>query len=420
MATKRQGLTDPQARKAEPRDRAYNLYDSGGLYLTVSPTGAKWWRLKYRHAGREKRIGLGAYPKVTLAAARIERDRARIKLRQGDDPGLVKRVENARKKVAAANTFEAIAREWLEVKKSGWVLSQQLKERRRLELHAFPWIGSAPIAELRAADIRPLLDRLLKRGTVDMAHRLREQLSAIFRYAGRDDRVTRDPAGSLAGVLPQHTKRNYASLTKPDDVAGLLRAIDSFSGQFPTACASKLAPMLFVRPGELRAAQWIEFDLDDSEWRIPATRRKLRRRLKEDPKTPPHIVPLASQAVAILKELQLFSGKSDFLFPGARDRRVPLSDATFNAALARIGYDGTTMTAHGFRHMASTLLHELGYDPEIIEAQLSHKVGGIRGVYNKAEYLKKRKEMMQAWADYLDGLRNGDNVTSIKRPKRRA
>jgi integrase len=283
--------------------------------------------------------------------------------------------------VAASNTFEAIAREWLGVKENGWVPSQQRKARRRLELHAFPWIGSSPIADLRAADVRPLLDRLVKRGTVDMAHRLREQLSAIFQYAGRDDRVSRDPAGSLAGVLPEHTKRNYASLTNPEDVAGLLRAIDSFTGQLLTACALKLAPLLFVRPGELRAAQWSEFDMNNAEWRIPATRRKLRKRFKEDPKTPPHIVPLASQAVAILKELHLFTGQSEFLFPGVRDRHVPLSDATLNAALARLGYDGATMTTHGFRHMASTLLHELGWAPDVIERQMSHKGQGIRAVY---------------------------------------
>lgn len=416
MAMKRAALTDPRVRQAKPQDKPFNLYDTGGLYLTVAPTGAKWWRLKYRYAGKEKRIGLGAYPEVSLADARDSRDTARVALRAGNDPGMVKRTEDARKKVATANTFEAIAREWLAVKKGGWVASQFEKERRRLELHAFPWIGKTPIADIAAADVRPLLDRLVKRGTLDMAHRLRQQISAVFQFAGRDDRVSRDPAGNLAGTLPEHTQRNYSTLTNPSDVAGLLRAIEGFKGQFPTACALRLAPLLFVRPGELRAAEWAEVDMDLAEWCIPAARRKLKKRLKEDPNMPPHVVPLPAQAVAIMRELHALTGSGRFLFPGARDAKRPMSNATINASLRRLGYDGETMTGHGFRHMASTLLNELGWNPDAIERQLSHKGQGIRAVYNKAEYMDERRRMMKAWADYLDALRNGAKIVPIRRP----
>lgn len=411
-------LTNARVRQAAPGDKPYNLYDTGGLYLTISPAGAKWWRLKYRFAGREKRIGLGAYPVVSLANARDARDKARLTIRAGNDPGMVKRAENARQKVAVANTFEAVAREWLAVKKNGWVASQYWKEQRRLEIHAFPWIGKTPISDLGTAEIRPLLDRLVKRGTLDMAHRLRQQISAVFRYAGRDDRVSRDPAGSLAGTLPEHTKRNYSTLTHPNDVAELLRAIEGFKGQFSTACALRLAPLLFVRPGELRAAEWAEVDLDTSEWRIPASRRKLKKKLKEDPNTPPHIVPLAAQAAATLRELQALTGEGKYLFPGARDVKRPMSNATINAALRRLGYDRETMTGHGFRHMASTMLNELGWNPDAIERQLSHKGQGMRAVYNKAEYLDERRRMMQAWADYLDTLKQGGNVVPIRKAAR--
>jgi len=411
----RAALTDARVRQAKAHEKPYNLYDSGGMYLTVSPAGAKWWRLKYRYVGKEKRIGLGVYPEVTLSEARARRDKARSELRAGNDPGMTKRADAARKKVASDNTFEAVAREWLAVKKNGWVESQQNKERRRLEIHAFPWIGKIPIAEITTAHIRPLLDRLVKRDTLDMAHRLRQQISSVFKFAGRDDRVTRDPAGSLAGTLPEHTQRNYSSLTKADDVGELLRAIDGFKGQFPTACALRIAPILFVRPGELRAAEWAEFDLKAAEWRIPAARRKLKKKLKEDPKMPPHIVPLPKQTVKVLKELHALTGTGKFLFPGVRDAKRPMSNATINAGLRRLGYDSETMTGHGFRHTASTLLNELGWNPDAIERQLSHKGQGVRAVYNQAEYLAERRKMLQSWADYLDGLRNGARVVPIRR-----
>jgi integrase len=227
----------------------------------------------------------------------------------------VRRTEEAEKRVAAAKTFEAIAGEWLTVKNAGWVSSQCAKEKRRLELHALPWIGKMTISEIRASDVRPLLDRLVKRGTLDMAHRLLQQISAIFRFAARDDRAGNDPAGALAGTLPEHTKRGYAALTNPADISGLLRAIDGFKGQLPTHCALRLAPLLFVRPGELRAAEWSEIGLDKAEWKIPAAKRKLRKRFKEDASAPAHIVPLPDQAVMILKEFHPLTGHRNYVFP---------------------------------------------------------------------------------------------------------
>jgi integrase len=411
MSHQRTPLTNARISQSKGRDKQYNLYDSGGLYLTVAPNGRKWWRLKYKHLGREKRMGLGPYPDVGLADARAARDAARREVHAGRDPGAVRRASLKRQKAASADTFEVVAREWLKIKSASWVSSQLEKETRRLELHAFSWIGKAPISALTTSEIRPLLDRLVRRGTLDMAHRLRSQISSIFEYAGRDGRASGDPARSLAGVLPEHTQKNYASVTRPEDVGQLVRAIEAFNGRFATGCALRLAPLLFVRPGELRGAEWNEFNLENAEWRIPAKRRKLRRKLKEDPLVPPHVVPLSMQAVAILRELHAVTGHGSLLFPGARDPKRAMSNVTVNAALRRLGYDTHTMTGHGFRHMASTLLHELGFHPDAIERQLSHKGQGIRAVYNKAEHLSERKKMMQEWADYLDRLKADGDLT---------
>lgn len=409
-------LTDIAARRAKAKDKPYKLAAGGGLYLEVTPTGSKYWRMKYRFAGREKRLAIGVYPEVTLKQAVIARDAARALLREGRDPSAVKQAAKHLIRVAAENSLEAVAREWLEVKAPGWTALQLDKERSRLENHAFPWVGKVPIAELGVADIKPLLSRLVKRGHTDQAHRLRQGLSRIFRFAIATERAERDPAGDLRDTLPVHNKRNFASILEPEQVGELLRAIDGYAGTFPTACALKLAPLWFVRPGELRAAQWSEFDLDSKEptWAIPAIRSKMRKADKENPRTPPHLVPLSGQAVAVLRELQQFTGTGHFLFPSVRDRRRPMSENTINAALRRLGYDKETMTGHGFRHLASTLLNEMGFHRDAIERQLAHKEPGVRGVYNKAKHMPERRQMMQAWADYLDSLRSGGNVVAIR------
>lgn len=409
-------LTDVAARNAQPKARPYKLSAGGGLYLEVAPNGAKYWRMKYRFAGREKRLAIGVYPEISLKRALVERDKARLALYENRDPSSEKQVIRLRTKTAADNSFENVAEEWLEVRASGWTTRQLVKERARLKNHAYPWIGKLPIADIGVVEIRPLLLRLVKRGCIEQAYRLREQLSRIFRFAVATERAERDPAADLRDTLPNRPSLNYAHITVPDEVGGLMRAIDGFSGTFIVVCALKLAPLVFVRPGELRAAEWTEFDLEgpNPTWAIPPVRLKLKKAEKEDPKTPPHLVPLSRQAVAILKELQPLTGKHRYLFPGIRDRRLPMSENTINASLRRLGYDKETMTGHGFRHMASTLLNEMGFNPDAIERQLGHKQPGVRGVYNKAQYLPERRKMMQVWADYLDGLRDG------KKPRRAA
>lgn len=416
-------LSDVAIRKLRASDKTQRIFDGAGLYLEVSPAGGKWWRLKYRFQGKEKRLSLGVYPATGLAQARIKRDEARKLLARDIDPAVQRKATRAAGKEAASNSFEVIAREWLAVRQPEWTERQFEKERDRLQNHAFPWIGKLPIREVGVAEIRSLLDRIVRRGHLEQAHRLRFQLSRVFKYAVAAEYTYRDPAADLSATLPARRKQNYPTITDPEKVGGLLRVIDSFDGTFVVACALKLAPMLFVRPGELRGAEWPEFELnhDDSpRWSIPPARRKLRKAQKEDPKTPPQIVPLPTQAVAILKELHLVTGSGRYLFPGVRSRKRPISDMTINAALRRLGYDRDTLTGHGFRHMASTLLNELGFKAEAIERQLSHKEPGVRGIYNKAEYLPERIKMMQAWADYLDALRQDDGkLTGIRRPIRR-
>jgi integrase len=407
-------LTDTAIRSAKPASKPRRLFDSGGMYLEIAPSGGKWWRFKYRFAGKEKRLSLGVYPDTSLALARAKRDEARALLAQGLDPGAERRAKQTAQEAvakAARNTFETVARQWLAVKAHEWTPKQHDKEEARLVNHAFPWIGKMSIAVIGVADIRPLLDRVSKRGHLEQARRLRFQLSRIFRFAVANEYADRDPAADLKAVLPSRRKQNFATITDPAKIGELLRALDGFGGTFPVACALKLAPMLFVRPGELRAAEWTEICLDHPDgpqWIIPPARRKLRRAEKENPSTLPHIVPLPEQAVAILRELHPLTGHRQHLFPGLRDPRQPISDNTLNAGLRRIGYDKTVLVAHGFRHMASTLLNELGFSPDAIEAQLSHKQPGVRAVYNKAVYLPERKKMMQSWADYLDGLRERD------------
>lgn len=403
-------LTVAEVTKAKPGTKPRRLFDGGGLYLEVMPTGAKYWRLKYRHGGKEKRLALGVFPKVTLKKARDGRDEAKDLLLEGRDPSLAAKAAKHRKAIAAGNTFRALAEDWLNVRASGWTALQHKKEKGRLERHAYPWVGDLPIGELGVTDVRPLLDRLVKAGHLEQAHRLREQLSRVFRHAVANEHATRDPAHDLTDSLPSRVYRRYATITDPKKVAELLRAIDGFGGTLPVRCALRLAPLLFCRPGELRGAQWMEIELDHvggPRWVIPPARRKLKKAAKEHPDAQPHIVPLSTQAVAILTELRPFTGRGALLFPGARDPRRPMSEVTVNAALRRLGYDKDSMTGHGFRHMASTLLNEMGQNRDAIERQLSHKEPGVAGVYNLAELLPERRKMMQTWADHLDHLRAG-------------
>lgn len=409
-------LTDVAARNAQARDKPYKLAAGGGLYLEVMPNGARYWRLKYRFAGREKRLAIGVYPEVRLREAMVERDKARLLLRAGKDPSAVKRAAKAHSLAAAGNTFQSVASEWLQVRQQGWTERQLVKERARLANHAWPWIGKEPISEIGIGHVKPLLSRIAARGHVDQAHRLQQQLSRIFRFAIATGRAERDPAADLRDTLPTHTQKNLPHITDPVKVGELLRAMDAFSGTFVVWSALQLAALCFVRPGELRAAEWSEVDLDTGTWSIGPERRKLKKAQKEDPHTPPHIVPLSTQAIKILVDLSAVTGGGKFVFPGARGPSRCISENTINAALRRMGYEKTSMTGHGFRHMASTMLNEHGtWSKDAIERQLSHKEPGISGVYNKAERLPERRMMMQSWADYLDVLRSGNAVPFNRR-----
>ena len=383
------------------------------------PSGAKYWRLKYRYAGKEKRIALGVFGDVSLSEARRRRDDEKARLRNGTDPAADRRTKKLAIHLTAANSFEAVARAWLETKRGEWVPEHFEKVRAWFEQHVFPWIGSASIEELDAPVVLAMLRRIVNRGTLNTAGRVRETVSAVFRYAIATGRAKQDPAADLRNALPKADVRNFAALTEPDDVAALLRAIDGFQGNSVTLAALRLSPLLFQRPGELRSAEWSEFDLDAAEWRIPAKRRKLRRAAKENPRTQPHVVPLSKQAVTILKELHPLTGHGQLVFPGVRDHRRPMSENTVNAGLRRLGYTTEQMTGHGFRHMASTRLNELGWNPDAIERQLAHRDRDeVRGTYNLAQYMAERRKMMQAWADYLDGLRSGASVIPIRTRKR--
>lgn len=408
-------LSDTAIRKAKPTDKTQRLYDGKGLYIEIAPSGGKWWRLKYRFAGREKRLSLGVYPDVSLALARERRDEARKLLAQGIDPGVQRKAERAAGEERAANSFEVIAREWLAVKEPEWTPKQFAKERDRLENHAFPRIGTLPVAGIGVAEIRPLLTHLVKQGHIEQAHRLRSQLSRVFRFAVATERAGRDPAADLRDTLPARNRKNYPTLTNPVQVGELIRAFDGFTGTFSVHCALRLAPLWFCRPGEIRMAEWSHFDLDGEHpvYTVPPANRKLKKAAKENPTTPPHIIPLSRQALEILKELRLLTGRGRYLFPNARDPKRHMSDGAINAALARLGYKGI-ITGHGFRHMARTLLGEMGWSHEALERQLSHTEQGVVGVYNKAQHLPERRRIMQAWADYLDGLRAGGTIVAFK------
>jgi integrase len=408
-------LTDTAIRKPKPTDKPQKLTDGAGLYLLLNPNGSRWWRFDYRFDGKRKTLSMGTYPDTGLADARERRDAARKLLAQGVDPGVQRKAVKAAGDERAANSFEVIAREWLAVKQPEWTRGQYGKERDRLENHAFPRIGAVPIANIGVAEIRPLLAHVVKQGHIEQAHRLRHQLSRVFRFAVATERASRDPAADLRDTLPARQPKNHPTITDPAQVGELMRAIEGFTGTFSVQCALKLAPLWFCRPGEIRMAEWVHFDLESENpsYTVPPVNRKLKKAAKENPQTPPHVVPLSRQALEILRELHPLTGHGRYLFPGARDPKRHMSDGAINAALARIGYKGI-ITGHGFRHMARTLLGEMGWSAEALERQLSHKEPGVAGVYNKAQHLPERRKVMQAWADYLDGLRSGGQVVPLR------
>ena len=402
-------LTDTAIRKAKPAVSPLKLSDGGGLYLLLKPDGGRYWRLNYRFGGKQKTLALGVYPTVTLADARQRREDARKLLANGTDPGEMRKEAKQAQAAAAqaeGDTFEAIAREWMARQDVAEVTAN--KSRWILESFLFPEIGSLTMAAITP---RVLLDALRKveaTGKLETAKRARVKAGQVFRYAVLEGKAESDPTPSLKGALKSPNQKHHAAVTDPVRIGELLRAIDGFTGQFVTLKALQLAPLVFVRPGELRQAGWAEFDLDDAMWRIPAERMKMKAT---------HLVPLSTQAVAILRELQPLTGGDHFVFPGLRTASRPMSENTINAALRRLGYTGEEMTGHGFRSMAATRLNEMGWKPDAIERQLAHaETNKVREAYtHAAQYLEERKDMMQAWADYLDGLRSGAKVVPIKR-----
>jgi len=395
-------LSDIKIKNAKPREKAYKLADEKGLLLFVTPKGAKCWRLKYRFNGKEKVLALGLYGDTTLADARNKRDEARRLLANGIDPGLAKQEKKQASRTAAENSFEIIAREWFAKFSPQWTPKHANRIMRQFEKEIFPWMGNYAIPNITPPQILSVLRRIENRGAIETAHRAQQTCSQVFRYAVATGRAERDVSADLRGALPPARKKHHASLVDPDAVGGLLRAINEYHGSFVTKCALRLASLLFVRPGELRHAEWNEFSFEATEWRIPAEKMKMRVK---------HIVPLSTQAIAILRELQPLTGNGKYVFPSERTLRRPMSENTINAGLRRLGFTKEEMTGHGFRSMASTLLNEQGWNRDAIERQLAHaERNNIRAAYNYAEYLPERKKMMQHWADYLDDLKTNNLI----------
>ena len=398
-------LTDTKLRTIKATEKPQKLFDGGGLFLLVTPTGGKLWRLKYRFGGTEKLLTLGTYPQTSLAEARQKRDQASAVIANGGDPGDTKKAQKAAGSLET-ETFEIVAREWYAKFSPSWAASHANKIIRRLELYVFPWLGARPIKSITAPDLLTALRRIEAKGTLETAHRTQQNCSQVFRYAVATGRAERDPSGDLRGAIPPASGKHMATITDPKDIAALLRSIDDYRGSIVTRCALQLAPLVFVRPGELRQAEWSEFNLETAEWRIPAEKMKA---------GVLHIVPLSRQALAVLAEIHPLTGDGQYVFPSPRTNSRPMSDNAVLSALRRMGYAKDEMSGHGFRSMASTLLNEQGWNRDAIERQLAHaERNSVRAAYNYAEFMPERKKMMQAWADYLEALKVGAKIVPIR------
>lgn len=397
-------LTDTAIHKTKPKEKTYKLYDERGLYLEVSPSGGKWWRLKYRFNGKEKRLSLGVYSDVSLKDARDRRDDARKLIANGIDPSENRKAQ----KIAngGGNCFEVVAREWYAKRSPNWSADHGGRIIRRLERDVFPWIGDKSISNVTAPILLAVIQRIEKRGALETAHRALGNCGQVFRYAVATGRAERDPSGDLRGALSPAKGEHFAAVTEPKQVAEILRAIDGYEGSLIVGCALRLAPLVFVRPGELRKAEWVDIDFEKSDWRYIVTKTSTQ-----------HIVPLSRQAVEILEEIQPLTGNGRYVFPGARSKDRPMSDNAILAAMRRMGIGKEEMSGHGFRAMARTILDEvLGVRPDFIEHQLAHAVRDPNGrAYNRTAHLPERKKMMQQWANYLDKLKAGAEVIPLRR-----
>ena len=390
-------LTDIQIKNLKYSGKPMKIADGGGLYLYLSASGKKLWRLGYYFERKAKVLSFGEYPVVTLQKAREKRMEAKQLLADGIDPAAVKKAAKEEQVSEVKDMFRSIALEWFEARTTDFTEKHRGTVMYRLEKYIFPVIGKEHIARMEPQDILKVVLPIEKKGQNETARRLLQIIGQIYRYAVITSRAKRNPVTDLHGAIRPRSVTHRAAITEPKKVAQLLRNIDGYEGYFPIVCALKLGPLVFVRPTELRAAEWSEFDFETNEWRIPATRMKMKQM---------HIVPLSRQAVKILKELQEFSGSGKLLFPSIRTAARPLSDATVLNAIRRMGYTKDEMSTHGFRSLASTLLNELGYNRDWIERQLAHcERNDVRAAYNYAEYLPQRTKMMQDWADYLDKLK---------------
>lgn len=398
-------LTDTAIRTAKPGEKPRRMFDGGGLYLEVAPSGGKWWRFRYAFGGKSKLLSLGTYPDVPLAAARERRAEARRLLAEGIDPSQHRKATKARRAERAANSFEMVAREWYAKKMPTWAPSHQTKVLRRLERDVFPWLGARPVADVTAPELLAVLRRIEGRGTVETAHRALQDAGQIFRYAIATGRAERDPSGDLRGALAPKQGGHFTAVTDAKAIGPMLRKLSGHTGTFVVQSALRLAPLVFVRPGELRTAQWADIDLDAAEWRYTASKTSTA-----------HIVPLSTQAVEILTALQPLTGRGRYVFPGARDREKPMSEAAVRAAMQRLGVPKEIMSVHGWRATARTILDEvLGVRPDLIEHQLAHAVRDPNGrAYNRTAHLPQRREMMQLWADWLDKQRQGAEVVIFR------
>lgn len=391
-------LTATEVKNSAPGDKVHKLTDGAGLYLQVHPNGSRYWRYDYRYAGKRKTLALGVYPEVSLKQARDKHQTARDKLSQGIDPGEERKVEKHTRYLTVSESFEAVAREWFNTKMCNLSKSHQERTIRSLEKNLFPLLGNRPIQSITPPELLATLRRIEARGAVETAHRAKQIAGQVFRYAIATGRAERDPSPDLKGALQNPKKKHLAAITDPKGVGQLLAAIDGFEGTPVVKAALKLSPLLFQRPGEIRAMEWREISWEAKRWEIPAEKMKMRL---------PHIVPLSQQALTILKELHPLTGRGTYVFPSARGASRCLSENGVRSALRTLGYDNDTMTPHGFRAMARTLLdEELNYRPDWIEHQLAHAVRDPNGrAYNRTSHMEERTKMMQAWADYLDTLK---------------
>lgn len=384
-------LTDVKVRTAKPLDKPYKLADGGGLYLLVNTNGSRYWRLKYRILGREKLLSIGVYPDVSLALARQKRDEARRSLAAGDDPGAIKKAEKKAKKIAIANTFEAIAREWHKAKADRWSLRYREEILSTFEKDIFPFLGMKPISAIKPLELLETLKRMEKRGALEKMRKVRQRCGEVFRYAIITGRAEYNPAPDLASALPVHKKQHLPFLNALE-LPAFLKDLAGYTGSVITKTATYLIMYTGVRTQELRFARWEDIDLENAIWEVPAEHMKMRR---------PHKVPLSRQAVSILKQLQPITGQYPLVFIGRNDQKKPISKESINQVIELLGYKGR-LTGHGFRHTMSTILHEQGFNSAWVEMQLAHvDRNAIRGTYNHAQYLDGRREMLQWYADYL-------------------